>query len=66
LLTVDRESVVGAITGTGDKTLTDVLPMVFLMPLVWLIASGAGPLSVDHLFVRGRSDGTAFVKRAAA
>jgi putative oxidoreductase len=66
LLTADRESFVGAITGSSDKTLTDVLPIVFLMPLVWLIAFGAGPLSVDDLFSRRRSDGTAFVKRAAA
>jgi len=66
LLTADRESFVGALTGSGDKTLTDVLPVIFLMPLVWLIAFGAGPLSVDHFLSRRRREDDGFVKRAAA
>ena len=49
LLTADRASFIGAVTGNGDQALTDVLPMIFLMPLTWLVAFGAGPLSLDYL-----------------
>ena len=37
------------VTGSGDQALTDVLPVIFLMPLAWLVAFGAGPLSLDYL-----------------
>jgi len=50
ILTADRANFVGALTGSGDQALTDILPVMFLMPLTWLIAFGAGALSVDHLF----------------
>ena len=49
ILTADRANFIGAVTGTGDHALTDVLPVIFLMPLTWLIAFGAGPLSADYL-----------------
>ena len=49
LLTADRASFVGAVTGSGEQALTDVLPLIFLMPLTWLVAFGAGPLSLDCL-----------------
>jgi putative oxidoreductase len=49
ILTADRANFIGAVTGTGDHALTDVLPVIFLMPLSWLVAFGAGPLSADYL-----------------
>lgn len=49
LLTADRASFIGAVTGNGDQALTDVLPVIFLMPLTWLVAFGAGPFSLDYL-----------------
>jgi putative oxidoreductase len=52
LLTADRANFIGAITGSGDQALTDILPLMFLMPLTWLVAFGAGPLSVDYLLKR--------------
>jgi hypothetical protein len=42
-------NLIGALTGTGDHSLTDILPLMFLMPLVWMVAFGAGPFSVDYL-----------------
>jgi putative oxidoreductase len=52
LLTADRTNLIGAITGSGDQALTDILPLMFLMPLTWLVAFGAGPFSVDYLLKR--------------
>jgi putative oxidoreductase len=52
LLTADRANLIGAITGSGDQALTDILPLMFLMPLTWLVAFGAGPLSLDYLLKR--------------
>jgi putative oxidoreductase len=52
LLTADRANFIGALTGTGDTALTDILPIMFLMPLAWLVAFGAGPLSLDWLIKR--------------
>jgi putative oxidoreductase len=49
LLTADRAGFVGALTGSGDQALIAVLPVMFLMPLTWLVAFGGGPLSLDHL-----------------
>jgi putative oxidoreductase len=49
ILTAERMNLVGALTGSGDHSLTDILPLMFLMPLAWLVAFGAGPLSVDYL-----------------
>jgi putative oxidoreductase len=49
LATADRAAFLGALTGGGEHALIDVLPVMFLLPLTWLIAFGAGPLSVDHL-----------------
>lgn len=54
LMTADRAAFVGAITGSGEQALIDVLPVMFLLPLTWLVAFGAGPLSVDHLLRRRR------------
>lgn len=48
LLTADRAAFLGAVTGSSEQGLTDVVPVIFLMPLTWLVAFGAGPLSADH------------------
>lgn len=48
ILTADRMNLVGALTG-GDQSLTDIVPLMFLLPLVWLIPFGAGPFSLDYL-----------------
>jgi putative oxidoreductase len=52
ILTAERTNLIGALTGTGDHSLTDILPLMFLMPLTWLVAFGAGPLSLDFLLKR--------------
>jgi len=49
ILTADRANFIGALTGSGEQALIDILPVMFLMPLTWLIAFGAGPISIDHL-----------------
>lgn len=52
LATADRESFLGALRGTGDAGLTDVVPFVYLLLLAWLVLFGPGPLSLDALVVR--------------
>lgn len=49
ILTADRAGFLGALSGSGDQALIDILPVMFLMPLTWLVAFGAGPLSLDSL-----------------
>jgi putative oxidoreductase len=49
LSTADRAGLVGAITGSGDQALTEILPVVFLMPLTCLVAYGAGTFSLDYV-----------------
>jgi len=49
ILTADRAGFLGALSGAGDQALIDILPVMFLMPLTWLVAFGAGPLSLDAL-----------------
>lgn len=48
LLTADRGAFVDAVLGRGDGTITDVVPFVFLLFLAWLVAFGAGRLSIDQ------------------
>ena len=52
LLTADRSSFVGALTGSGEQGLTDVAAFVFLLFLAWLFACGAGAFSADRLVAR--------------
>jgi putative oxidoreductase len=52
ILTAERMNLIGALTGAGDHSLTDILPLMFLMPLTWLVAFGAGSLSLDFLMKR--------------
>jgi putative oxidoreductase len=49
LLTADGANFIGAVTGNGDQALIDILPVMFLMPLAWMVGFGAGPLSLDWL-----------------
>lgn len=51
ILTADRANFLAALSGS-ESVLTDVTPVVFLMPLAFLIAMGAGKLSLDHLLSR--------------
>ena len=43
IATADREDFLGALRGTGEKGLTDVVPFVYLLFLVWLVLYGPGP-----------------------
>ncbi len=54
LLTADRGALLTALSFSGERGLTDVVPLVFLMLLAWLIAFGPGRLSVEHLLSRRR------------
>lgn len=52
LMTADREDFVNALHMTGEKGLTDVVPVVYLLFLVWLVIKGPGAASVDALVKR--------------
>ena len=47
LMTADRGGFVDALRGAGDAGLTDVVPFVYLLFLIWLIVVGPGPVSLD-------------------
>jgi putative oxidoreductase len=47
LATADRESFLKALS--GDATLTDVVPLVYLLALLVLLGFGAGALSLDRI-----------------
>lgn len=49
LLSADREAFVGALRMTGEQGLTDVVPFVYLIFLLWLVISGPGAVSLDAL-----------------
>jgi len=52
LLTADKADFVGALKNSTDKTLTDVVPFVYLMILLWLVVFGPGAVSLDALLKR--------------
>lgn len=52
MMTADKADFVAALTGAGEKGLTDVVPFVFLLFLLWLVIFGPGPLSLDALVRR--------------
>ncbi len=52
LATADRQTFLDAFRMTGDQGLTDVVPFVYLLFLIWLVISGPGPLSLDALIAR--------------
>ncbi len=52
LATADRATFLGALQGTGDAGLTDVVPFVYLLFLAWLVLYGPGAVSLDALVAR--------------
>jgi putative oxidoreductase len=52
LLTAHRQEVIDAVHGVGDKILPDLAAFAYLMFLLWLIAFGPGPVSLDALVSR--------------
>jgi putative oxidoreductase len=52
LLTADKESFLDAFFMRGDSGLTDVVPVVYGLFLLWLIVYGPGKLSLDTLLAR--------------
>ena len=52
LLTADRPAFLGALTGAGDAGLTDVVPVVYGLFLLWLLVFGPGLVSLDALLER--------------
>jgi putative oxidoreductase len=52
LMTADRADFTAALFNSGDKGLTDVVPFVYLMFLLWLVIFGPGLLSLDGLIKR--------------
>ena len=65
LITADREAVLGALRGTSDAGLTDVVPVVFLLLLGWLVLQGPGLASLDRLLF-GRLAGEGNTSRPPA
>lgn len=66
LLTADRNSFVGALTGTSDSGLLAVTPVPYLVVLLLLAALSAGPLSVDYCLTRRGHRSEAAALRSAA
>jgi putative oxidoreductase len=52
LATADRQTFLEALRGAGDSGLTDVVPFVYLLFLVWLVLAGPGKLSLDAILAR--------------
>jgi len=52
LLTADRAGFLEALRGAGETGLTDVVPFVYLLFLLWLVLFGPGPVSLDALLAR--------------
>lgn len=52
LMTADRADFMAALFNTGDKGLTDVVPVVYGLFLLWLVIAGPGAVSLDALLKR--------------
>jgi putative oxidoreductase len=52
LMTADKENFLKALSGAEDVGLTDVLPVMWGMYLLWLLLSGPGLISLDALLSR--------------
>jgi putative oxidoreductase len=52
LATADKQSFLEALRGSGDSGLTDVVPFVYLIFLLWLVIAGPGKLSLDAIGAR--------------
>jgi putative oxidoreductase len=50
--TAEREHFFKALSLSGDTGLTDVVPFVFGLFLLWLVIVGPGPVSLDALIAR--------------
>ena len=64
LLTADRADFLAALGMQGDQGLTDVVPFVFLLFLLWLAGFGAGPLSLDRVFASRTQKGASRIALA--
>ncbi len=52
LATAEKQTFLDALRMSGEQGPTDVVPLVYLVFLVWLVISGPGALSLDTLVVR--------------
>jgi putative oxidoreductase len=52
LMTADKPAFLEALSGAGESGLTDVVPVVYGLFLLWLIVSGPGAASLDALVRR--------------
>ena len=66
MMTADKQDFLGALHMTSDKGLTDVVPFVYLMFLIWLVIKGPGAVSVDALLKRWLFRGEHSPGRAAS
>jgi putative oxidoreductase len=66
LLTADRASLIGALTGTSQQALTDVTPIPFLTVLLLLVATGSGTLGLDRFFHRSELHQDPLLRRRVA
>jgi putative oxidoreductase len=57
LLTAERSNLLEALPFANG--LANVAPMPFLVAMVWLIAGGAGPISIDRIVAQRRGDSMA-------
>jgi putative oxidoreductase len=64
LLTADRESFLNALKGVGDAGLTDVVPVVYGLFLLWLLLFGPGLASLDALVRKWIAPGPDAAKEA--
>ena len=49
LLTADKMPFLEALRLSGEQTPTDIVPVVYMLFLLWLVISGPGTLSADRL-----------------
>ena len=52
LMTADRQDFAGALALDPAKNMLDVTPAAYLLFLLWLVAFGAGSISLDHVLSR--------------
>lgn len=65
LMTADKEAFVNALKGAGDAGLTDVVPVVYGLFLLWLVVVGPGLASVDALLRKWIAPAAALPEEAA-
>jgi len=52
LLTADRSNLIKALSAASEVGIMDVTPIPFLIPLLWLVLFGPGPLSLDRFLTK--------------